>query len=160
MEHLASVAYGTASDKIGGPFRKRRRGSCSREEPMPSWALILSLFADLASPASHAPRVHRYPLPFAVRDDEPHFLVEREGWIVYIGWPVDERSGPIFRMARSRDRGAHWRLSHFAYDWYPREVRLNDGRLDIHFDEEDCMGATPRRLEARVLASVWDEQRE
>ncbi len=122
---------------------------------MSSFALLLSLFADLASPHGHVSRVRGYPLPFAVRDDEPHFLLEKEGWIVYIGWPIEQTSGPIFRMARSRDGGAHWKLSDFPYDWYPREVRLSDGRLDIHLIEEDCMGDSPERMEGPVGGRSW-----
>jgi len=124
---------------------------------MSSLVLIVALFADLVCPPIHVRGVHGHALPFIANPDEPHFLVENGGWIVYIGQPVERRE-PIFVLARSNDEGEHWWLSRFDYDWYPEKVRLARGRLDVRFRVADCDGDWPERLEGRIDGPVWEKR--
>jgi hypothetical protein len=131
---------------------------------MLSVATILALFTDLTCPPSHVPGVHGHALPFVANPDEPHFLVENGGWIVYIGQPVERRE-PVFVLARSNDDGEHWWLSRFEDDWYPEKVRLARGRLDIHFhvvycepDSRGCEDVWRERLEGRIDDPLWEKR--
>ena len=121
---------------------------------MPTLALLLVVFADLAAPGTQLPGWNGHtragqPLPFTSVLHQPHFLVEEGAWVVYIGLPISQPS-PIFRMARSRDGGRTWKQEDFAYDWHPKEVTLKNGWLAIDFIEYDCSSEMARYLTGRV----------